>query len=186
MLVVSALRSVVNESNYTDTAAILWELEKAVLTILNPDKKRGAKDGCDLAVLFIASDGTVSISAGNIDVFVCDGIKVTRHRGQMIHVGEGELQSKDEINVVTIAPDPQSKYYIASDGLYEQIGGDEKIPFGFETFENIILKNHGDKQNAIAERILQAFENYKGEEPQRDDVSLITFQIKTKEGKENV
>jgi hypothetical protein len=173
---VSALRTVVNETNYTDTATVVWELEKALLTTLNPDKKRIAKDGCDLAVLFIANNGTISISAGNIDVFVCNGSNVTRYRGQVIHVGEGEIHSKDEINVVTIPADSRNKYYIASDGLYEQIGGEKKLPFGYEALENIILVNHENKQETITEKILQAFESYRGEEPQRDDVSLIAFQ----------
>ena len=186
MLVVSALRAVVNESNYTDTADIIWELEKSLLTTLNPDKKRIAKDGCDLAVLFIDNDGTISISAGNIDVFACDGNKVTRYRGQIIHVGEGEIQSKDEINVATIPADSRNKYYIASDGLYEQIGGEKKLPFGYEAMESIILKNHKNKQETITEKILQAFESYRGDEPQRDDVSLIAFQPKAKETKKYV
>jgi HAMP domain-containing protein/serine/threonine protein phosphatase PrpC len=183
MLVVSALRSVVNDTNYKDTSTIVWELEKSLLTTLNPDNKKSAKDGCDLAVLFITGDGTISISAGNIDVFVCDGIKVTRYRGQAIHVGEGEIQCKDEINVVTIPPNPHNKYYIASDGLYEQIGGDKKLPFGFDALESIILKNHSDNQNNIADKVMQEFESYRGEEAQRDDVSLITFKLKTQEDK---
>jgi len=182
MLVVSALRSIVNESNYRDTADVLWELEKALLSTLNPDNERGMIDGCDIGVLFIANDGTINISAGNIDVFVCDGSKVTRHRGQIIHVGEGEIQCKDDINVITVPADPRNKFYVASDGLYEQIGGDKKIPFGYDTLESIILKNHDDNQNVIAEKILCAFESYRGDEPQRDDVSLITFQLKNKEG----
>jgi len=183
MLVVSSLRSVVSESNYADTAAIIWELEKSLLTTLNPDNAGSAKDGCDLAVLFIADDGEIKISAGNIDVFVCNGNKVTRYRGQAIHVGEGEIQGMDEINVITIPADVRNKYYIASDGLYEQIGGEKKLPFGYEAMEDIILIYHDDEQNAITEKILQAFESYRGEEPQRDDVSLIAFQPKTKEKK---
>ncbi|MCL2662877.1 MAG: MCP four helix bundle domain-containing protein [Oscillospiraceae bacterium] len=183
MLVVSSLRSITNENNYKDTAAIVWELEKSLLTTLNPNNAGDAKDGCDLAVLFIADDGTISVSAGNIDVFVCDGVKVTRYKGQAIHVGEGEIQNKDEIKVITIPADIRNKYYIASDGLYEQIGGDEKLPFGYETLENIVLKNHDAGQNVIIEKIMQAFESYRGEELQRDDVSLIAFQPKIKEKK---
>ena len=178
MLVVSALGSIANENNHTDTAAIIWELEKSLLATLKPGNTGGSvKDGCDLAVLFITDDGTIRVSAGNIDVFVCDGNKATRYKGQAIHVGEGEIQSKDEINVVTIPVNPGNKYYVASDGLFEQIGGERKLPLGYEALESIILKNHENKLDAITELILQEFESYRGEEPQRDDVSLIAFQI---------
>ena len=178
MLVVSSLKTIVNEGNYKDTSEIVWELEKYFLTTLNPNKTGGAKDGCDIAVLFIADDGTIRVSAGNIDVFVCDGNKVTRYKGQAIHVGEGEIDSKYEIANVKIPADSFNKYYIASDGLFEQIGGNEKLPFGYEALENIILENHNEEQNIIIEKIFQAFENYRGEEPQRDDVSLIAFKPK--------
>jgi hypothetical protein len=185
MLVVSALGSIVNENNHTDTAAIIWELEKSLLATLNPDNAGGgAKDGCDIAVLFIADDGTIRASAGNIDIFVCNGDKITRYKGQAIHVGEGEIQSKEEINVVTIPADPGNKYYIASDGFYEQIGGEKKLPFGYEALESIILKNHDDKLKTIMETIIWEFESYRGEEPQRDDVSLMAFQPKLNKGEE--
>jgi serine phosphatase RsbU (regulator of sigma subunit) len=181
MLVVSLFEATVNEDNYTDTAQIVWELDKRLTSMLKfehgeqNDSRTTLDDGCDLAVLYAARDGSVKFSTGNIHVFVCDGNDVTRHRGQRIHVGEGALKSKEAVKVVSIPANEDNKFYIASDGLYEQIGGEEKIPFGYDTFSKIILENHNEKQSVIAERIWQAFEDYRKDSPRRDDVELITF-----------
>ena len=175
MLVLATLRTAVDESNYKDTAAVIWEIERRFVTTLGIGQNMDIKDGCDIAVAFISNDGSVSISAGNINVFVCDGEKVTRIKGQRIWVGDGKIKSKDEIKVTKVPADPGNIFYIASDGLYEQIGGVEKIPFGYEVFERIIAENHSEKQSVISGKIWQAFEDYRGNNLRRDDYELITF-----------
>jgi len=180
MLVMSTFKTAVNEENCKDTAEIVWEIDQSLVTTLGMNRNTKIKDGCDLAVMFIANDGTVKLSAGNINVLVCNGEMVNRLRGQRIWVGGGEIKGKDEIDVITIPADPRDKFYVASDGLYEQIGGEEKIPFGYETVEKIILDNHNEKQSIISEIIWKAFEFYKGDNSQRDDLVLVSFQTKNK------
>ena len=182
MLVVSIFEAAVTSKNYKDTAQIIWELEKRLVAELNVTAggSRGLKinDGCDLAVLFIAKDGSVTVSAANTVVFVCDGEKVTKIKGQKIHIGDGALKGADSINVINIDANTSNKFYIASDGLYEQIGGSDsgqKLPFGYDTIEKIILENHKMSQDAISKKIFAAFEEYRGENAQRDDFQLITF-----------
>jgi len=70
-----------------------------------------------------------------------------------------------------------NKFYLASDGLFDQPGGklSVSIPFGYKTFEKMILLNHGEKQSVISDNILNAFEEYRGNEPRVDDFELITF-----------
>ena len=180
MLVMSTLRTAVDESNYKDTAAIVWEIEKSFKSTLGKDRDTSVRDGCDIAVVFISHDGTVKVSAGNISVFVCNGEEVTRIKGQRIWVGGGEIENKDCIKTVTVPVDPRNAFYIASDGLYEQVGGEERIPFGYEALEKIIVENHNEKHDVVSEKIWQAFEDYRGSNPRRDDYELITFTPKIK------
>jgi serine phosphatase RsbU (regulator of sigma subunit) len=133
------------------------------------------QDGCDIAVLYIAKDGHVSISSGHTHVFVCNGKEVRQIKGQKIFVGEGKLISKDSVETVMVPADPDNKFYIASDGLYDQIGGDSNLPFGYSRFKQIILDKHKEKQAAISEAIWEAFETYRGGQLRRDDLQLIAF-----------
>jgi len=179
MLVVSAFESTITGENHKNTAEILYMLDKRIASVLNvksnTDEYSDINDGCDLAVLFIANDGTVTFSSGNTNIFVSNGEEVTRHRGQKIYVGEGKIKSKDKVKTTVIEANPANKFYIASDGLYDQIGGDDKIPYGYDEFEKLILENHSKKHKVISDVVWQSFESYRGDNARRDDFELITF-----------
>jgi serine phosphatase RsbU (regulator of sigma subunit) len=179
MLVVSALESCILPNNCHDTVGIIWQIEHKLVTNFSVNagvqNLNEIQDGCDLAVLFIARDGSVSISSGHIPVFVCDGKEVHQIKGQRIAVGEGKLKSKDEINVVRIEANPNNTFYIASDGLFDQPGGAVSIPFGYKAFKRILLENHNEKLSATSEKVWNTFEEYRGDEIRVDDIQLISF-----------
>jgi serine phosphatase RsbU (regulator of sigma subunit) len=179
MLVVSALEACIWPNNCHDTAGIIWQIEQKLVSnfSVNAGERNlaGIQDGCDLAVLFIARDGSVSVSSGHIPVFVCDGKEVRQIKGQRIAVGEGRLKNKDEINVVRIEANPDNTFYIGSDGLFDQPGGPLSIPFGYKAFKRIILENHGEKLSVISDKLWNSFEEYRGDEMRVDDIQLISF-----------
>ena len=178
MLVVSALEGAVDQGNCQDTAAAVWSVEQKLVRVFNLCERESARvrDGCDLAVLYIAKDGSVCASSGQMSVFACDGRAVTRYKGQRIYIGEGKVKSKEEIEVAQIPPRPGHKFYIASDGLFEQPGYGSEMPFGYKRFEKLILENHGHRQSVISEKVWNAFEGYRGAQPRVDDFLLLTFE----------
>ena len=179
MLVVSAFESIITEQNHRETAEILYMIDKRISVSLNVKndnvENMEINDGCDLAILFVSKDGSVTISSGNIDMFVCDGEKTTRYKGQPIYIGEGRLKSKEEVKTAIIPENSSNKFYVASDGLYDQIGGADRQPFGFRTLQNIILENHHKTQTEISVKIWDAFVKHQGEQMRRDDFEFITF-----------
>jgi len=188
MLVTSALEAITSLSNCNDTADIVWRLDQRLSGVLHVGAGAGARqrimdiyDGCDLVAVFIANDGSVTFSSGKIPVFVCNGNEVTQYKGQKIFVGEGKLNNKDEVVIHNIPADPDNKFYIASDGLFDQIGDFTHKQFGYNAFKQIILDNHYEKQAVITGRVWDAFEEFRGEQPRRDDFELITFKPNCRE-----
>lgn len=177
MLVVSVLEDAVNAKNYHDTALAVWQVEQRLSDVFNVYEETDIRNGCDIAVLFIANDKNITVSSGNISVFVCNGKEVKRYKGQKIFVGEGNLRSKEDINTIHIPANPHDKFYISSDGLFDQIGGERRRQFGYRIFEQIVLENHRQSQAVVSDKIWTAFEAHKGDEAQRDDVSLISFKL---------
>ncbi|MDR2718018.1 MAG: SpoIIE family protein phosphatase [Treponema sp.] len=179
MLVISALEATVQPDNCHDTAGIIWQIEQRLVTNFNVNTGERSTneihDGCDIAALFIAKNGSINLSSGNIHVFVCDGREVQQINGQRINVGEGLIKSKDEIQTVRINANSNNKFYIGSDGLFDQIGGPSSIPFGYKIFKQTILENHRENQEVISEKVWNAFEEYRGEEKRVDDFELISF-----------
>jgi len=192
MLVVSALEAVVWPSNSDDPAGAIYKIDEKLAKVFSIKKMGsrdtddlGIRDGCDIAIMFIAKDGSVILSSGHMNVFICDGKQVRRIKGQNIFVGEGRLTSKDEIKTIHIAANPENKFYIASDGLFDQPGNGlsnkssicipRTLPFGYKAFEKIILENHHEKQSIVSDRVWDEFEKHRGKEPRVDDFELISF-----------
>ncbi len=189
MLTVSALEAVVDGDNCADTALIMWRLDQRLAAVLNVGQASAESgdllhfnDGCDIAIVFAAKDGSLRLSSSGLQIFSCDGREVHRIKGQRLGIGEGGLSGPDRVLVTDMAPNPGNKFYIASDGLYEQAGGPAGRPFGYAVFKKLILENHGRRQAVIAEEIWRAFEDYRGDQARRDDVELICFTPRTLEG----
>ena len=184
MLVVSAFGMIVNEETYKDTAKILQLLDSYLVATLyetpneNPEDMADIRDGCDLAVLYIPKKGDITFSSANFPVFECDGETVKQHKGQRIFIGEGKLAAGEEVNVTKLPRNPKCKYYISSDGMFDQKGGVKGLPFGYKTFKEIILGRHDESLQAISETVWTTFESYRGEHPRKDDFELVSFATK--------
>lgn len=182
MLVVSAFDNMITKENCRDTAQIIRRLDEKISTVLNVnayelDKKKidDIRDGCDLAVLHIDKDGDITISAANTYIFVCDGKKLSRVRGQRLNVGDGTISDKTVVKTTIIPYHPANRFYISSDGLFDQIGGKETTPMGFQKFEEIVLSSYDCTQKEISQKIWDAFEEHRGTNLRRDDVEMISF-----------
>lgn len=183
ILVSSILDAIVNKNNCMDTDCILLELDQKINLALSTDESLNEaanaitqiKDGCDIALLFISKNKNITLSTSNIPVFICNGKEVKQIKGQRIHIGDGKLLKKEDVIKITIQANENNKYYIATDGLYDQIGGEGLCPFGYKKMKDIILEYHTESQKRISGEIWKSFETYRGENVRRDDVELVTF-----------
>ena len=179
MLVVSAFGVIVNDSTYKDTASIVRMLDAHLAAALYDstcDEKSDMadiRDGCDLAVLYVANNGDITFSSANFPVFVCDGNSVTHLKGQRIFVGEGSLSKGVEVTTNFIPNQPDNKYYVSSDGMFDQKGGEKGLPFGYKTFKKLILEHHDEPLDVISSKIWNTFESYRGSQPRKDDFELV-------------
>ena len=181
MLVTSAFGIIVNEHTYKDPARIIRMLDDRLSSALY-DSSSGderdisdIKDGCDIAVLYVSKSGEVTFSSANFPIFICDGNEVTQIKGQKLFVGEGKLSDDIEVKTTTIPANPNNVFYISSDGMFDQRGGARRLPFGYSIFKKIILESCNEPQQAISDKIWNAFEEYRGGEPRKDDFELVSF-----------
>ena len=181
MLVVSAFGTIVNEHTYKDTAIIMRMLDEQLAGALYDSSDRqesdmsDIRDGCDLAVLFISKSGDVAFSSANFPIFICDGEAVKQIKGQKLFIGEGKLSDGGEVKTTVIPANPNNKFYVSSDGMFDQKGGERRLPFGYSIFKKIILENYNETQSVVSDKIWSAFEHYRGEQPRKDDFELISF-----------
>ena len=173
-LVTSALEEIVTEENCDAPGTVMWMLDQKLARIFGGGSGKQV-DGCDPALLFISRDGDVSIASGNIPVFICDGKEVARIKGQRIFVGEGKIGAAGDVRVTSIPAGVDKKFYVSTDGLFEQPGGAHGYSFGYNTFKQVILDNHLLDLRSVSDRVRVAFDGYRGSQSRRDDFTFVAF-----------
>lgn len=182
MLIVSILDAVVTEETCESPETVLWELDRRLFYTLNASEGSNSeidiKDGADLLIAYVKKDGDIILSSVKLRIFICSGHKVEAIKGQKLSIGDGSIRDKEQIKVVTIPYNQKNSFYVATDGLFEQVGGQKQIPYGYSKFKELIKSNYGRSQNEVVNEIWQQFEKYRGEEGRRDDITLIGWNLK--------
>ena len=63
----------------------------------------------------------------------------------------------------------------STDGLIEQIGGPRSVAFGKQRFKAFIAANQHLPMSQQAERLAEIWADYQGQQPSRDDVTVMGF-----------
>ena len=110
--------------------------------------------------LYLVENGTVSIIKGNKNGIGYHGISHT--------------QEYDEHEIVNLSG---KSFYMTSDGLIDQVGGERRRMYGKKRFRELLLslqdKPIADQKMAIYKELL----DYQGDENRRDDVAVIGFKV---------
>lgn len=127
---------------------------------------------CDLKVsvaVFDHNAGTLQFSGINQDMLVFNGQKTTLLKGDEGDHFEDAIADK-------IAIEPDSSYYMYSNGYYNQINEDG-VKFTYEKFEEM-LKSAQDKSMAEQREFLMSnLQTWKAGSSLNDDISIIGFKL---------
>lgn len=179
MMVNAVLSQIVTPENCAHPEEIISQLDKKMAASLgnNSLEANAIKDGLDAMVLFIAPDKTITLAATNISIFITSGPTTQTIKGQRSAIGEGKISSPELVKVHTIYYDPHNLYFIATDGVTDQIGEKSGLPFGNARLKRILSAedNVGAQQTIV--QLMSKFKEHKGNSPQRDDITVIGFGI---------
>lgn len=137
------------------------------------------------------------VDAG-LDISLC---MVERRKGRLIHAGAGlpltvvaggdvrELRGdRQRIGYRGSRPDYEysnhelilaagDRCYLTSDGLFDEPGGDKGYGFGRQRFHDALTSCAHLDMSGQAEALARILDNYRGEHPQRDDITLLGFSL---------
>ncbi|MNZ68140.1 Stage II sporulation protein E (SpoIIE) [compost metagenome] len=72
---------------------------------------------------------------------------------------------------------PGWTFYLCSDGFLDQSGGEQGFGFGNRRFLDLV-RSHAQRPLAEqAERFVARLAEYRGERPQRDDITVLSFRF---------
>ncbi|MNI84751.1 Stage II sporulation protein E (SpoIIE) [compost metagenome] len=72
---------------------------------------------------------------------------------------------------------PESSFFMASDGFYDQRGAETVYGFGKKRFQRLLEERQELPLSELVAELWRELEDYMGEAAQRDDITLLGFQI---------
>jgi PAS domain S-box-containing protein len=174
----SMLDQLVGEEKLTSPSHILTKLDEQIFTSLNRNRNELMRDGMEIALcIFDWKNKTMQFSGAGLGIVIfIDGIQ-NYIKGQRKSIGD---YRNDDFNFEnnTISLKGNERFYIATDGYQDQLGGDKYKRFSKKNYFDLLQKiNFLDAAKQEIE-LNNTINEYIGKDVQTDDITVLGFTIK--------
>ncbi len=177
MLASSGLNRIVNREKVRDPAEILKRLNFFVKMSLHQDTEDAlSDDGMDIAICHVNSlEQTLTFSGSRLSITYLHNDKIHSIKGNRQSIGYKKSDLNFEFTNHQIDIQKSMMFYLHTDGIVDQLGGDRRMPFGKRRFYNLLLEGGSQPFAEQQKMIAEAFEEYKGKNDTQDDITVIGF-----------
>ncbi len=193
----SLLNEIVIENQIRKSNEILDRLREGVIKSLSQSGgESNQRDGMDMALCIINHKlNTIEFSGANNGVWIVsskdmsadipshkksvleqDGVKLIEIKGNKFPIGKhtGELKSFESFVYQLNKGDT---FYLSTDGFADQFGGQNNKKFKYKRFKQLLLTLNSAQMDERKEKLIQAFEDWKGDNEQLDDVCVVGVRV---------
>ncbi|MBF0184043.1 MAG: PAS-domain containing protein [Magnetococcales bacterium] len=172
-----ALDQALLETPPGDTATLLQRMHHLVQFALGQDRDEGeSDDGLELGACFLQGrEQRLTYSGARFSLFIADTEGVREIKGERSGIGYRGVSRRVTFTTHAVELRPEWGYYLTSDGLIDQLGGEKRRSFGKPRFMELIHALRSLPMAEQAQAIRQALSDYQGAETRRDDVSVMGF-----------
>jgi serine phosphatase RsbU (regulator of sigma subunit) len=178
MIAHAALERATSEDQWDSPAVLLERVDAAVRQMLPAtDRLEHLATSMDIGLCYVDwSAQQVQFAGAKIDLFV-------HHPGQITHIkgSRGGINDRKprrfESHQLALAEG--TTFYLVTDGILDQAGGEKGLPFGRRGFL-AWLEQHATtplEQQKIA--LINVLSAYQGTHPQRDDITVLAFRFES-------
>ena len=173
------LNDIVRSRKVTNPGKILDLLDEGVSTTLRPDDDAGTKDGMDICLCKINREQRIVEYAGaHRPLYIVRGGELTEIKGNRFPIGGGIFKNQTSFSSNHIELNQGDSIYFCSDGYSDQFGGPDGRKFGTKRLREMIAAVHTMPMKQAAAAFEDAWESWKGNQKQTDDVLLIGIKFK--------
>jgi sigma-B regulation protein RsbU (phosphoserine phosphatase) len=176
MIAYAALNVSIDTLGPTDPAALLTDMDHRLRAMLHNDPAHSqvaTNMDAGLAYVDFASK-SVQFSGAKVSLYWCDGQEVGEARGDRHAIGGKRIPTFTNREIPL---DPDTTFYLTTDGLLDQAGGPKGYSFGQTRFADLLRRQAG---RSLAEQ-RAAFDaelaTYQGDLSQRDDITVLSFRF---------
>ncbi len=178
LVVASAMDRILHERQLRQPNDILLALDDEVRTRLRQDHPdTEADDGLEAAVLvWYPQQCLLQYAGAGVPLLCIDSTgQASTIRGTRAHLGYSSLPAPTEFTEHQLEVTPGTAYYLFTDGITDHVGGQPKRLMGRRRLTEL-LSQYADRP--LAEQVAHieaALADYRGDEPRRDDMTLIAI-----------
>lgn len=176
----NALYHAVNELGYIKPDEILKTVDTAVYQALSQkDEKRMARDGMDMSLVSIhLHNYTLHFSGAKNPIYIIRNNELIQYKGNRWGIGPISDKKNKYFDNYEIKIMSNDMIYLFSDGYADQFGTDDNKKFKYSNFKKLLISIAQYPVKEQRKMLHEAFENWKGNREQVDDVLVIGFRIK--------
>lgn len=179
MTVNAILHNIVNTINKEDPSMILQELHIQLRQALNKNSNPSSvDDGLDIAIFSIKKKASLIYAGANIELYIKREGEVKVFKPQTRGIGYRDIELKENLKNEIIQIQEGDIFIVTTDGFIHQSGGERKYPFGKKRLCNMIKECEFKDFESIKSKFENTMEDYKGNEEQRDDITVLGFKMK--------
>jgi len=171
------LTRIIREETCHDPAEILKRLNFSVKTSLQQDTEHAqSDDGLDAAICLVKPhEKRLTFAGAKLPLYYIHNDKLTVIKGDKKSLGYKKSDLNFTFTNHTVNIEGGMSCYLSSDGFLEQRGGPKRLIFATKRFKKLLLENYHDNFDEQEKRLLQAFNEYKGDNDRQDDVTVVGF-----------
>ncbi len=177
MAVAPILNHIVQEGYHSSPGEIITELNLRLKSAMHNKGTRITDDGLDIGICLIEGN-TLVFAGAKIDLYHKSHAGVLRIQGERFSVGylKSDVDQTFQNTLIEIGED--DFFYITTDGFLDQNGGPKDHSLGRKRFISLIEESSNLNSQEQRDYFNQALNDYRQEESQRDDITVLGFQIR--------
>ncbi|MBS0576811.1 MAG: SpoIIE family protein phosphatase [Proteobacteria bacterium] len=159
--------------------AVMGALHRGLRALLQARHASDAESGLDLGLLYVSGDRSRLLYAGaKLPLWLLDGDgSVAVVKGDRYSIGYRRHGDDLKFSVHAIQTRPGRRYILLSDGILDQHGGDAGFALGQARLQATLRAARAQPLAEWAQMLAQMLADYRGERPQRDDITLVAFRL---------
>ena len=175
---ISELNNLVNQRGIVDPALILEALSLAIRSALNSSAAIQLKDGMDLALFaYNTKTGQVFFEGARRPLYQMTKKGLQIIQPTKISIGDSGDNFGLEFETKSVSHEKGDVFYLFSDGITDQFGGERSRKYSRARLETTLLLNKDNSVSEQGEKLSKELKDWQGESYQTDDMVFVAFKI---------
>ena len=149
------------------------------ITLKQTERGEGSDDGMDLGMCYL-DDGQKQLTYAGAGISLFHGApgeNLEEIRGGKRGIGYRRVPFDQTYSETAFPVVPGMRFFMTSDGLIDQIGGERRRAFGLSRLLSLLDRYQNQPMTEQKSLVMNALSEYQGEEMRRDDVLVFGFRL---------